>query len=99
MDKQVLQQVGIAVAGIVLGVALTVATRSRWEAWASACPTCGTKTAQAAAARKCPARFVDGKLVVTDRQHVDELRLAMRDGVYRPWFELGRAPTPDEMSQ
>jgi hypothetical protein len=43
--------------------------------------------------------FEDTGLVITDRKRVDELRLALRDGIYRPWFELGRAPTPDEIGE
>jgi hypothetical protein len=49
--------------------------------------------------KECPAHFDDSGIVITDRKRVDELRLALRDGIYRPWFDLGRAPTLDEIGE
>jgi alkylmercury lyase-like protein len=41
----------------------------------------------------------DGKMSAPDQAEVDRLRRSMRDGVFEPWVELGRARTPDEVGE
>jgi hypothetical protein len=47
----------------------------------------------------CPARYEKDKLVITDRKEAEHLRTSLVDGVFGPWFELGRAPTPAEVGE
>jgi hypothetical protein len=86
--------IGIAVGG--LGAFFG---RPQYDAWAKSRECCATKHAPpgASAANACPSHFEGDKLVTTDRAEQDRLRLALRDGVFRPWVELGRAPTPEEI--
>jgi hypothetical protein len=58
----------------------------------------GAESAAAAlTGQACPAHFEGEKLVISDQVEADRLRRAMRDGIFRPWVELGRAPTSDEI--
>src|SRR5262249_6016667 len=82
----------IGIMGVAVGGAGAFFGRPQYDAWRREC--CGTTHA---AARACPAHFEGDKLVTTDRIESDRLRRALRDGVFRPWVELGRAPTPEEV--
>ena len=83
--------------GITIGAAGALLGNSGWEAWAKSRDCCNTRPSPVAQA--CPAHFAGDKLVVDDQAEVDRLRRAMRDGVFLPWIELGRAPTPAEIGQ
>jgi hypothetical protein len=49
---------------------------------------------------KCPVHYGEkGGLVVDDQKETDRLRRALLDGIFGPWTELGRAPTPAEFAQ
>lgn len=85
------------VLGMTLGVAGAVGTRGHWGAAAEACATPGCKPRPPAASVACPASFKNGKLVLTDAAEAERLRVNLVDGVFTPWFELGRAPTPAEI--
>lgn len=86
----------IGVAGIALGVVGTVATRDRWAHAAEECKT-GCKPKPPASAVSCPVRFEKGEPVVTSASEAERVRVSVRQGVFEPWFELGRAPTPEEI--
>jgi hypothetical protein len=56
--------------------------------------------APAAAAPKCPVHNdADGKLQLDDPQEAGRLRRALKDGVFTPWTQMGRAPTPAEFAR
>src|SRR5215212_8083359 len=97
MQREHMQKVGIGLLGILIGGAAAVMTHPRWEAWAGNCSSCHSRSSGATVGSECPAHFENGGVVITDPKRADALRLAMRDGIYRPWFELGRAPTPEEI--
>lgn len=86
----------IGVLGVALGVAGTVATRDRWAHAAESCKT-GCKTRQPASGVACPARFENGKVAVTNVAEAEKVRTSLMQGVFEPWFELGRAPRPEEI--
>jgi hypothetical protein len=81
--------------GISIGAAAAVASRSHWEAWAAGSDCCKTRS-PSAGPLACPARYDNGKLVLTDAAAAESVRKALFEGVLVPWFELGRAPTPEE---
>src|SRR5260370_19006981 len=85
----------IGVTGVALGGLGAFFGRPQYDAWTKSRECCSTK--HAPAAQTCPTHFEGDKLVTTDQAEADRLRLALRDGVFRPWVELGRAPTPDEV--
>ncbi|HEU4407723.1 MAG TPA: organomercurial lyase [Polyangiaceae bacterium] len=90
----------IGIAGVTVGVVGALFGRAQLEAWAAQQDCSTTKPAMAASDDwSCPLRFEGGKPVVTDKAELDRLRLALRDGVFRPWVELGRAPTPEEVGE
>lgn len=84
----------VGVLGIALGVGATIALRDRWALTAE---DCNCKTRPPASAAVCPARFENGKLVVTSVSEAERARASLMQGVLEPWFELGRAPTLDEI--
>jgi hypothetical protein len=52
------------------------------------------------AARACPVHYdANGEMKVDDQKETDRLRQALRDGIFAPWSERGRAPTPAEFAQ
>jgi len=54
----------------------------------------------AAATPKCPVHYAaDGQLQVDDPRETARLRRALKEGVFVPWTQLGRAPTPEEFAQ
>lgn len=88
----------IGIVGVSAGLAAGLLGRPQLDAWAKGRDCCSVKPA-AASATTCPVHFEDGKIVVSDEARLDRLRRAMRDGVFLPWVELGRAPTPEEFRQ
>jgi alkylmercury lyase-like protein len=54
--------------------------------------------ADKATAAKCPLHYEGAVLKVDDQAETQRLRRAMRDGLFLPWTELGRAPTPAEFA-
>jgi hypothetical protein len=85
----------IGILGVAVGGAGAFFGRTQYDAWVKSRECCSTKHAPTASA--CPAHFEGDKLVITDQAEADRLRRALRDGVFRPWVELGRAPTPEEI--
>src|SRR5262245_32958314 len=57
----------------------------------------GMKTAKDQAVA-CPIRQEQGRMVTGDKKEIDRLRRALRDGIFIPWTQLGRAPTPTEFA-
>jgi hypothetical protein len=93
-----MKTIWVGVLGMALGVAGAVGTRSHWGAAADACgSTSGCKPRAPIAKVSCPAMFENGKLAITDVAEAERLRVNLVDGVFTPWFELGRAPTPTEV--
>lgn len=85
----------VGILGLTVGAVAAFFGRPQYDAWAKSTECCSTKHAPSAQA--CPAHFENGKLVATDKADVDRLRRVMRDGIFVQWFELGRAPTPEEV--
>ena len=53
-----------------------------------------------AATSSCPVHTdANGELKVDDQKETDRLRRALKDGIFAPWSERGRAPTPAEFAQ
>ncbi len=50
-------------------------------------------------AAKCPLHYEGDVAKIDDAAKTERLRGAMRDGLFAPWTELGRAPTPAEFAQ
>jgi len=51
-------------------------------------------------AATCPIHYdANGDPKVDDQKETDRLRQALRDGIFAPWAERGRAPTPAEFAQ
>ena len=86
--------------------------RRRWLLAARPSPSCATGAMAAAptrgcchgqdeerAAAKCPVHYDDKGLEIDDRVEAERLRHALLDGVFGPWAELGRAPTPAEFAE
>jgi hypothetical protein len=91
----------VAGAGIAAGAGGTLAARP-----APSCATAGEAKrscchgqGEAQAATKCPVHYSDKGLEVDDRGQTERLRRALLDGVFGPWAELGRAPTPAEFAR
>ena len=52
------------------------------------------------AASKCPVHYdASGQLQVDDQEETARLRRALKGGVFGPWTQLGRAPTPEEFAR
>jgi hypothetical protein len=47
---------------------------------------------------KCPAHWGDNDIVVDNREEAERVRRALLDGIFKPWTETGRAPTPQEFA-
>jgi hypothetical protein len=47
---------------------------------------------------KCPVHWGDRDVVVDNREEAERLRHAILDGIFAPWTEKGRAPTPAEFA-
>ena len=93
-----------AVAGIALGAGGTLAARPS--------PSCATGAMTAAPKRgcchgkddtqavpKCPVHYGDKGLEIDDRSQAERLRRVLLDGIFGPWAETGRAPTPAEFAE
>ena len=50
------------------------------------------------ASREVPVHYGDKGLEIDDRNQAERLRRALLDGVFGPWAEMGRAPTPAEFA-
>jgi hypothetical protein len=50
-------------------------------------------------AAKCPLHYEGDVAKIDDAAKTERLRGAMRDGLFAPWTELGRAPTPAEFAR
>ncbi len=50
-------------------------------------------------APKCPLHHDGDVAKIDDAPKTERLRRALRDGLFAPWTELGRAPTPAEFAQ
>src|SRR3954466_15472751 len=48
---------------------------------------------------KCPVHRGENDTVIDDREQAERLRVALVDGIFRPWMESGRAPTPAEFAR
>jgi len=93
---------GVGLACLVAGVALGAAGMGMRAARPSrACPTCPPVASGAAsAAGKCPVHYDAGGAMKVDNQaETDRLRRALKDGIFAPWTEMGRAPTPAEFAK
>jgi hypothetical protein len=90
-----MQTLSMGLIGIAVGGLAAFFGRPQYDAWAKSRECCSTK--HAPTTQTCPAHFEGDKLVTTDQVEADRLRRALRDGVFRPWVALGRAPTPDEI--
>jgi hypothetical protein len=51
-----------------------------------------------AQAVKCPVHWADDAMVVDNRDEAERLRRALVEGIFAPWMERGRAPTPSEFA-
>ena len=79
--------------GISLGVGAMLVRDRMTGTDASACKTCAHPSTAS-----CPAhRDVDDNIVLEDKAAANRLRVLLRDAVFKPWVQLGRAPTPDEI--
>src|SRR5258708_7911405 len=87
----------IGIIGVAVGGVSAFFGRPEYDAWAQRRGCCGTS--HAPPTQSCPAHFEGDKLVTTDQTEADRLRRALRDGVFRPWVELGRAPNSDEIGE
>jgi len=52
-----------------------------------------------AGAATCPLHYEGTVTKVDDAEKTERLRRAMRDGLFAPWTDLGRAPTPAEFAK
>jgi hypothetical protein len=91
-----MRPLAIGIFGIALGGVTAFFGRPQYDAWAKSRDCCATKHTTTTT---CPAHYENDKLVITDQAESDRLRRSMRDGIFRPWVELGRAPTPDEVGE
>jgi Alkylmercury lyase len=92
-----------AVGGIAVGAAGRSAA-GRSSSCATAPAAAGSKQGcchgqNEAQAVKCPAHYGDNGLEIDDQKETDRLRHALLDGIFVPWTEMGRAPTPGEFAQ
>jgi hypothetical protein len=87
----------VGVACLAAGAALGAA--GMWAARRSpSCPTCAPVAK--VASEKCPVRSdASGALKVDDPAETERLRRALKDGIFAPWTEMGRAPTPAEFAK
>jgi hypothetical protein len=84
----------MVVAGVLAGAGSGLADEAKDDAKKPCC-----HPAQSASAPKCPIREGKNGLEATDRKAADRMRRALRDGVFLPWVEQGRAPTPAEFAK
>jgi hypothetical protein len=75
-----------------------VPSASPQAATAATGPGCCHGTHDTAAA-KCPLHYEGDVARIDDAARTERLRRALRDGLFAPWTELGRAPTPAEFAQ
>jgi len=93
----------VAVGGIALGAGGTIAARPA----PSCAPGSDTELPKRgcchgpgqAEAPKCPVHYGEQGLIVDDQKETDRLRRALLDGIFVPWTEMGRAPTPGEFAR
>ena len=93
MDRKTLW---IGVLGLAVGAGGAVSTRSHWL---GAIDDCGVNCKTRPAKTICPAHFEKGEIVVTNAAETERVRVALMDGVFAQWLELGRAPTPEEIGR
>lgn len=86
----------IALLGMALGAGAAIALKDRLANAAEDCKS-GCKTKPPTSAGICPVRFEHGEMSVTNVAEAEKVRTSMMQGVFEPWFDLGRAPTPDEI--
>lgn len=93
---------GVGLLGLAAGVALG-AGAMRAARPAPSCPTCPPTVASrnaAGAAGKCPIHTdAGGAMKIDDQAETDRLRRALKEGIFAPWTEMGRAPTPAEFAK
>jgi hypothetical protein len=82
---------------VVIGAAGALGARPYVEAWTSKKNDDCCSKSHAPTVTTCPAHVGPNGFVIDDQVEADRVRRAMLDGVFRPWFELGRAPTQDEI--
>ncbi len=85
----------IGLFGMVLGAGGAIAVKDRLANAAEDCKNC--KTRPPASEALCPVRFERGEVTVTNVAEAERVRTSMMQGVFEPWFDLGRAPTPEEI--
>jgi hypothetical protein len=90
------KELWMGIVGLVFGVVGTIATRDRLVHAAEECKT-GCKTREPSTPAACPARIEKGRFTVTSPAAAENVRTSLMRGVFEPWFELGRAPTPAEI--
>jgi Alkylmercury lyase len=102
----------VGIAGAAIGAGVTWAARAR-PAPSPATPSAAApiQTASAgtpkpcchgeheAAAPKCPAHYEGEVLKIDDPARTQRLRQVLHDGLFVPWSETGRAPTPAELAR
>ena len=88
-----LKTLWVGVLGVAVGAGGAVSTRSQWI------DACGVNCKTRPPSAKCPVHFEKGELVIADRAEAERIRASLMDGVFVPWLELGRAPTPDEVGR
>ena len=98
-----------AIAGGAIGAGATWAARGRTAP--APCPATPIQAASAGApkagcchgeheaeAARCPVHYEGESLKVDDAARTRRLRQVLHDGLFVPWTETGRAPTPDELA-
>jgi hypothetical protein len=99
-----------AIAGAAIGAGVTWAARGRTAP--APCPTAPAQAASTGTPKpgcchgehetdtaKCPIHYEGETLKVDDQARTRRLRQALHDGLFVPWTETGRAPTPDEFAR
>jgi hypothetical protein len=93
-----------SVAGIVVGAAGATVARPSSSCEAAAASAGGGKhscchgAAAQAQAAKCPVHWGKDGVEVDNRDEAERLRRAILDGIFEPWTQMGRAPTPAEFA-
>ena len=92
-----MKALGVGLACLAAGVALGAAGMRAARPTPS-CPSCAPVARNTA--EKCPVHNdAGGALKVDDQAETDRLRRALKDGIFAPWTEMGRAPTPAEFAK